>query len=274
MKALIVEDEPRAQRVLENLLRTHFPEMDIIGLTASVRETVGWLADHRPDVIFMDVELSDGNCFDIFAQVKVDAHVVMTTAYDNYAVKAFEVNSVDYLLKPVEVEDLRRAVGRVSERMGTDGGIDFAKVLEAFRQAQKGEELSAPDGVQGAVQGTAPAAGKHREKFLIRLNDRIVPVSVHDIAYFYSEAKNSYIVTRAGKTFVLDDSLDTIEAALDPKTFFRISRGAIIADNVIDSASKLLGGRLRLSLKPGIPAGTDLTVSRARADAFLAWLEG
>ncbi len=266
MKALIVEDEPRAQRVLENLLRTNFPEVDIIGLTASVKETVGWLADHRPDVIFMDVELSDGNCFDIFAQVKVDAHVVMTTAYDNYAVKAFEVNSVDYLLKPVEVEDLRRAVGRVSERMGADGGIDFAKVLEAFRQAQKGEEVSVP--------GTVHAAGKHREKFLIRLNDRIVPVSVHDIAYFYSEAKNSYIVTRAGKTFVLDDSLDTIEAALDPKAFFRISRGAIIADNVIDSASKLLGGRLRLTLKPGIPSGTDLTVSRARADAFLEWLEG
>ena len=274
MKALIVEDEPRAQRVLQNLLRTNFPEVDIIGLTASVKETVGWLAGHRPDVIFMDVELSDGNCFDIFAQVKVDAHVVMTTAYDNYAVKAFEVNSVDYLLKPVEVEDLRRAVGRVSERIGADGGIDFAKVLEAFRQAQKGEDFSAPGGVQGETPGAVPAAGKHREKFLIRLNDRIVPVSVHDIAYFYSEAKNSYIVTRAGKTFVLDDSLDTIEAALDPKAFFRISRGAIIADNVIDSASKLLGGRLRLSLKPGIPTGTDLTVSRARADAFLAWLEG
>ena len=265
MKALIVEDEPRAQRVLENLLRTHFPEVEIIGLTASVKETVGWLAGHSPDVIFMDVELSDGNCFDIFSQVKVDAQVVMTTAYDNYAVKAFEVNSVDYLLKPVEVEDLQRAVGRVSERLDAGGGIDFAQVLEAFRQAQKGEDLSVP----GAVP-----AGQRREKFLIRLNDRIVPVSVRDIAYFYSEAKNTYIVTRSGKTYVLDDSLDTIESGLDPKAFFRISRGAIVADNVIDSASKLLGGRLRLTLSSGIPAGTDLTVSRARADAFLVWLEG
>ena len=265
MKALIVEDEPRAQRVLENLLRTHFPEVDIIGLTASVKETVGWLADHRPDVIFLDVELSDGNCFDIFSQVPVDAQVVMTTAYDNYAVKAFEINSVDYLLKPIEVEDLKRAVNRVSERLGAGGGVDFKKVLEAFRQAQKGEDLSIP----GAIP-----AGQHREKFLIRLNDRIVPVSVHDIAYFYSEAKNSFIVTREGKTFVLDDSLDAIEAGLDPKAFFRISRGAIVAENVIESASKLLGGRLRLSLKPGLPSGTDLTVSRARADAFLDWLEG
>ena len=248
MKALIVEDEPRAQRVLENLLRTLFPGMDIIGHTASVKETVGWLADHKPDVIFMDVELSDGTCFDIFAQTPVQAQVIMTTAYDSYAVKAFEVNSVDYLLKPVEEEDLRRAVGRITERLAAGApGIDFAKVSESFRP---------------------------REKFLIRLNDRIVPVSVRDIAYFYSEAKNSYIVTRDGKSYVMDDSLDALEAGLDPKAFFRISRGAIIAENVIDSASKLLGGRLRLSLVPGIPSATDLTVSRARADAFLDWLEG
>ena len=212
MKALIVEDEPRAQRALENLLKANFPEVEVIGRTASVKETVDWLAGNRPDVIFMDVELADGTCFDIFAQTPVDAQVVMTTAYDNYAVKAFEVNSVDYLLKPVDVEELKRAVSRVEKRLGAGGPrIDFDAVREAIRP---------------------------REKFLIRLNDRIVPVSVRDIAYF------------------------------------RISRGAIIAENVIDSASKLLGGRLRLTLANGIPAATDLTVSRARADAFLEWLEG
>ena len=255
MKALIVEDEPRAQRALENLLKANFPDVDVIGRTASVKETVDWLADHRPEVIFMDVELADGTCFDIFAQVSVDAQVVivdaqvvMTTAYDNYAVKAFEVNSVDYLLKPVDVEELKRAISRVERRLATGGPrINFDAVREAFRP---------------------------REKFLIRLNDRIVPVSVRDVAYFYSEAKSTFIVTRDGKNYVLDDSLDAIEAGLDPKAFFRISRGAIIAENVIDSASKLLGGRLRLTLKPGIPAQTDLTVSRARADAFLEWLEG
>ena len=262
MKALIVEDEPRARRVLENLLHTHFPEVDVIGLTASVKETVAWLSSNKPDVIFMDVELSDGNCFGIFEAATVDAQVVMTTAYDNYAVKAFEVNSVDYLLKPVEVEDLRRAVGRVSERMRKGyAGLDFPKVLEAFRLAQGGSPASAP-------------AGTYREKFLIRLNDRIVPVHASDIAYFYSEAKNSYIVTRGGMTYVLDDSLDTVEGGLDPKVFFRISRGAIVAESVIESAGKLLGGRLRLTLRRGIPTLTDLTVSRARADAFLAWLEG
>ena len=248
MKALIVEDEPRAQRALENLLKANFPDVEVIGRTASVKETVDWLAGNRPDVIFMDVELADGTCFDIFAQTSVDAQVVMTTAYDNYAVKAFEVNSVDYLLKPVDIEELKRAVSRVAQRLAAGGPrIDFDAVRDAFRP---------------------------REKFLIRLNDRIVPVSVRDIAYFYSEAKSTFIVTRDGKNYVLDDSLDAIEAGLDPKAFFRISRGAIIAENVIDSASKLLGGRLRLTLANGIPTATDLTVSRARADAFLEWLEG
>ena len=165
MKALIVEDEPRAQRALENLLKANFPEVEVIGRAASVKETVDWLAGNRPDVIFMDVELADG-----------------TTAYDNYAVKAFEVNSVDYLLKPVDVEELKRAVSRVEKRLGAGGPrIDFDAVREAIRP---------------------------REKFLIRLNDRIVPVSVRDIAYFYSEAKSTFIVTRDGKNYVLDDSLD------------------------------------------------------------------
>ena len=134
MKALIVEDEPRAQRALENLLKANFPEVEVIGRAASVKETVDWLAGNRPDVIFMDVELADGTCFDIFAQTSVDAQVVMTTAYDNYAVKAFEVNSVDYLLKPVDVEELKRAVSRVEKRLGAGGPrIDFDAVREAIR---------------------------------------------------------------------------------------------------------------------------------------------
>ena len=266
MKALIIEDEPRAQKNMENLLLTLFPDVQVIGITGSVRESLDFLDSHDPDVIFMDVELSDGNCFDIFAKREIRSQVVMTTAYDNYAVKAFEVNSVDYLLKPIETEDLKRAVSRVRERLAQqrEGGIDFRKVLEAFQSAQ-GEE---PQSWSNSEPGAA------REKFLIRLNDRIVPVRTDEIACFYSEAKNTYIVTRAGRTFVLDDSLDSLEGSLDPKSFFRISRGTIIAESVIDTVSKLLGGRLRISLKPGIRVDADLVVSRARADAFLDWLQG
>ena len=267
MKALIVEDEPRAQRILENLLRTHFPEVQVAGITSSVKETLAWLERNSADVVFLDVELSDGNCFDLFARTEISAQVVMTTAYDNYALKAFEVGSVDYLLKPIEVEDLQRAMERVKARLGeVPAKVDFQRILEAFQA-----EARAAEGPAGTP---SPAPAHPKDRFLIRLNDRIVPVNVHDVAYFHSEAKNSYIVTRDNLTYVLDDSLDTIEAGLPPKEFFRISRSCIVAENVIDSVSKLLGGRLRITLKPGITATADLTVSRARADSFLSWLEG
>lgn len=112
MKVLIVEDEPMAQANLSRTLQKYYPDLEIVGMTSSVSGTVEWLKSHNPDIIFMDVELSDGDCFSIFRQINIDAKIVMTTAYDSYAVKAFEVNSVDYLLKPIEKEDLDRAVQR------------------------------------------------------------------------------------------------------------------------------------------------------------------
>ena len=243
MRALIIEDEPRAQKNMLALLESNFPEVEVMGVTGSVLSTLEWLEEHKeslPDVIFMDVELSDGNCFDIFAKTNLRVPVIMTTAYDSYAVKAFEVNSLDYLLKPVEVEDLRRALSRVKA---------------------------------GEVDPPPQAVSAPKEKFLIRLNDRIVPVHTRDIAYFYSEAKNSYIVTRENRKYVLDDSLDAIEQSIPRDGFFRISRSCIIAESVIESVSKLLGGRLRISLVHGLDNNTDLTVSRARVDSFMSWLE-
>lgn len=246
MNAIIIEDEPIARQMLESLLERHFPDIKVIDTAASVRDALSCLERHNgttapaPDVIFMDVELSDGTCFDLFDRLNpLPAPVIMTTAYDHYAVKAFEVRSLDYLLKPIEVEDLQRALSRLEDRP------------------------AAPE--------AGPAVPK--EKFLIRLNDRIVPVPVKDIAYFYSESKSSYIVTQQNRTYVLDDSLDALEASLDPKAFFRISRNCIVAETAIESVSKLLGGRLRISLQRGIDAATDLTVSRARVTAFLTWLE-
>lgn len=252
MNAIIIEDEPKARQMLESLLERHFPEITVVGTAASVRDALTCLDLHdgikapAPDVIFMDVELSDGTCFDLFARRTLPAPVIMTTAYDHYAVKAFEVHSLDYLLKPIDVEDLQRALSRVGER--------------------RAEDLSH---VQEALQAAPP-----KEKFLIRLNDRIVPVPVKDIAYFYSESKSSFIVTKQSRSYVLDDSLDALEESLDPKAFFRISRNCIVSEGAIESVSKLLGGRLRISLQRGIDATTDLTVSRARVGAFLAWLEG
>ena len=247
MKALIIEDELRAREHMTNLLKTNFPSVEVVGAVGSVKDSLAWLGSHEaPDVIFMDVELSDGSSFDIFTQTDVPAPVVMTTAYDQYAVQAFEVNAVDYLLKPINLADLQRAIGRVASGEAVKPSGDAIRSL--IEQVRK-------------------------EKFLIRLNDRIVPVRTTDIAYFYSEAKNSYIVTTGGSSYVMDESLDAIAGNLDPAGFFRISRSCIISEGAIDSISRLMGGRLRISLRPGLPSLTDFTVSRARVDGFMEWLE-
>lgn len=245
MKALIIEDEPRARAHMQKLLSDNFPAVEVVGAIGSVKDSLEWLGTHpAPEVIFMDVELSDGNSFEIFSQMEVPCPVIMTTAYDQYAVHAFEVNAVDYLLKPIEVSELRRAISRVAAG-----------------------EAAKPSAIRSLM------AQARKEKFLIRLNDRIVPVRTSDIAYFYSEAKNSYIVTLNGSSYVTDDSLDALAESVAPDAFFRISRSCIISEGVIDSVSRLMGGRLRITLRHGIPSLTDLTVSRARVDGFLEWLE-
>ncbi len=260
-RAFIIEDEPRARAYLTKLIETNFPDIRIVGSAGSVRESVEFLERKggETDLLFMDVELSDGNCFDIFQRTEVRPAVIMTTAYDNYAVKAFEVNSVDYLLKPIEMEDLRRAVLRAGERIrAKQEGTDFSRIMDALKLLREGD---------------AGAAAPKKEKFIIRLNDRIVPVGVREIAYFYSESKNSFLVTLGDLSYVIDDSLDAVENQLDPGAFFRISRSCIISSNAIESVSKLFGGRMKISLVKGVGSRTDLTVSRARVVPFMNWLE-
>jgi DNA-binding LytR/AlgR family response regulator len=251
MKVLIVEDEPMARSLLARTLQENFSDIEIIGETASVKETVAFLGSHEPDVIFMDVELEDGNCFEIFRQTDVKAHVVMTTAYDNYAVKAFEVNSVDYLLKPIGLAELKRAVER----------------------CRKGEDSTIKNILSALSMGKEDKPG-YREKFLFHVGDKIVPVMSSDISVIYSESKGTYASTKDGRSFVVDSSLDAIEGEMDPKKFYRISRGCIVAKDSVESATKLFGGRLRLTLKEGVADvhSIDLTVSRARSEGFLDWL--
>ena len=247
MKTLIIEDELRAREHMIHLLLDNFPSVEVVGAVGSIKDSIAWLGAHEaPDVIFMDVELSDGSSFDIFTQIDVPSPVVMTTAYDQYAVQAFEVNALDYLLKPINLKDLQRAIARITSGEAIKPSNEVVRNL--INQVRK-------------------------EKFLIRLNDRIVPVRTTDIAYFYSEDKNSFLVTRSGSSYVLDESLDALAGSLDPAEFFRISRSCIISESVIDSVSKLMGGRLRISVRRDIPANKDFTVSRARVDDFLSWLE-
>lgn len=256
MKVLIIEDELMARKSLRKTLDTNFPDLEVVGECGSVAESVAWLKDRGddPDVIFMDVELSDGECFEIFRQVDVKAHVVMTTAYDNYAIKAFEAGSVDYLLKPIDIGPLRRAVERCRQ---ASGGLDVDRILGALNRYK--------------------AEPGYKERYLVQFNDRIVPVKTSDIAFFYSEDKNNHVVTHDGAVYIVDSTMDSLMDGLDPERFFKISRGCIFAKDAVQSVTKLVGGRLRViptvTLSRNLGPAPDLTVSRSRCEEFLEWLE-
>ncbi len=249
-KVLIVEDEIMAQKSLIRVLSQHFPDMSVVGTTTSVKNTVAWLKEptNKADIIFMDVELSDGVCFEIFRQVEITAKVIMTTAYDSYALKAFEAGSIDYLLKPVDQTALKRAVARC--RM-SGGQIDIEALMKAMGNQENKKD--------------------YKERYIIRFNDRIIPLQTSEIAFVYSEDKNNYLVTFNGHKYIIDSSLDVINEELNPDEFFRISRSCIVSMKAIKSIIKQAGGRLRIVSDPEPPF--EMTVSRSRVDDFLVWLE-
>ena len=253
MNVLIIEDEIMAQKSLTRALTQNFPDMNIIAYLDSVMGAVGWLRENGNsiDIIFMDVELSDGVCFEIFKQIEIKAKVIMTTAYDSYALKAFEAGSVDYLLKPIEAEPLKRAVARC--RMG-GGGVDVEVLL---RMLEGGQQRKFTKG--------------YKERYIVRFNDRIIPLNTSDIAYVYSEEKNNYLTTFDDKHYIIDSSLDVMNEDLNPENFFRISRSSIVSMKSIKSITKQPGGRLRIDTNPAPPY--EMTVSRSRVDDFLNWLE-
>lgn len=250
MRVLIVEDEIMAQNSLIRVLSQNFPDLNVVGTTTSVKGAVSWLKDpeNSADIIFMDVELSDGVCFEIFRKVEVKSKVIMTTAYDSYAMKAFEAGSIDYLLKPIEITDLKRAVARC--RM-SGGNFDYEALAKAL--------------------GMGAAKKDYKEKYIVRFNDRIVPLQTSNIAFVYSEEKNNYLTTFDGERYIIDSSLDVINDELNPNLFFRISRGCIVNTKAIQSIIKQAGGRLLIKSNP--PASFEMTVSRSRVDDFLKWLE-
>lgn len=250
MKALIIEDELMAQKSLIRALAQNFSDIEVVGTVTSVKGAVAWLKDasNHADIIFMDVELSDGICFEIFRQVDVSSKVIMTTAYDSYALKAFEAGSVDYLLKPIDSDHLKRAISRC--RM-SGGRIDVEALTKAIEETSRKKD--------------------YKERYIVRFNDRIVPLHTSNIAYVYSEDKNNYLVTFDNQKYIIDSSLDVIVDELDPEHFFRISRGCIISMKAIDTIIKQPGGRLRIAARPN--PSFEMTVSRSRVDDFLTWLE-
>ena len=255
IKVLIVEDEIPAQITLKKLIDKCCQDSQIVMTRTSVNSTVKWLEENPngADVIFMDVELSDGICFEIFEKVKISANVIITTAYDNYAITAFKINSLDYLLKPIVEEELQRAWKRCVERIEAHHEPNIEALLDIVSKVGNQTEK------------------EYKKRFIVKAGEKIVIIPVDDIAYCYSEDKSTYAVCRNGTRRLLDYSLDTVQEMLDPKLFFRISRSCIVSINSIENISKHLGTRLKLQLNP--KADEDVVVSRSRTSDFLEWLD-
>ena len=255
IKVLIVEDEIPAQINLRKLIDKYCPDSRIVMTLSSVRSTIKWIEENPEgaDVIFMDVELSDGVCFDIFEHVSITAEVIITTAYDNYAVNAFKINSVDYLLKPIEESELQRAWERCRERLEQRTSPNIERLIDIVSRAG------------------APKDKEYKKRFIVKTGEKIIIIPIDDIAYCYSEDKSTYAICRNGTRRLLDYSLDTVQEMLDPKLFFRISRSYIVSINSIENISKYPGTRLKLQLAPR--SDDDVVVSRSRTSDFLDWLD-
>lgn len=254
-KVLIIEDEIPAQANLQRAITKYCPDLEVVATRSSVQGAVAWLQEptHRADIIFMDVELEDGMCFDIFHQTEVQGKVIITTAYDSYAVKAFRVNSVDYLLKPIDHEQLQAAVERCRMELTNEASVPFD--IEALRRVLHTEATPA-----------------YKKRFVVKYGDRLTVIDVAQVAYIYAEDKSTHLVTTEQRRYILDDSLDTVSEALDPQRFFRISRNCTVAVEAITAISKHPSNRLKVTLQP--KPDFEVFVSRSRTNDFVAWLEG
>ena len=241
MKAAIIEDEPLAIAELENLLGEVAPDVRIVARLDSVAESVRWLRDNSADLLFMDIHLGDGQSFDIFEEVKITAPVIFITAYDEYALKAFKFQGVDYILKPFDREELRRALRKVATL------------------AAAGEPLP-------------PAVASYQERFLVSLGAKMKSVAADDVAYFMADGKYLLLFTRDGQNYILDSTISAIEGKLNPARFFKVSRKFIISYSSIREMVRYSNSRVRIHLSPSPPDGVEVVVSADRLPDFKRWL--
>ena len=253
MKAVIVEDEIVAAQNLQRLIAQVSDDVEIIAVLQSIEESVEWFsANPNLDVVFMDIHLSDGSSFSIFEKVKIQAPVIFTTAYDEYALKAFEVNSIDYLLKPINIKNLERAIEKFSRLGGTkpDNEDVIADMLSMFQKEKT----------------------VYKSNFLIPHKDKFIPLSVSDIAYIYSENRIAKIVTLDNRTFHENSSLDEMQRQIDPSGFFRANRQFIISHRAIKEIAVWFDSKLSVNLVVDVPE--KIIVSRTRVTEFKDWYSG
>lgn len=250
MKALIIEDEILASKHLQQVL-DEAGEIKVITVLESISETVDWFRTNpEPDIVFMDIHLADGSAFEIFNKIKITCPIIFTTAYDEYALKAFKVNSVDYLLKPIEVGDVQAALKKLQRFSGSD---------------------SLKESLNNLIT-TYTKTSKYRKHFLIPAKgDKLIPVQTIDLAFFYIDAGIVKAYSFDGKTYNFDLTLDELTEKLDPVSFFRANRQFIISRTAIKDIDLWFNSRLSVNLKIAVPE--KILISKARISEFKNWFQ-
>ena len=254
MRVVIIEDEYPAAERLEKLLQRVSEDIRLVATLDSVEEAVRWLSHHpAPDLILSDIQLSDGLSFEIYERVLIKSPIIFTTSYDEYAIRAFKLKSIDYLLKPIKYEELVRAIDKYRTLRDEFSGDDQTARLEQLLDDLVGSERS------------------HKKRFLVKKNEQFIPITDEEIAYFRTEHELVYLTTRANKKYVVDYTLEQLESLLSPTRFFRINRQFILNMATIQQIHTYFSSRLKLKLHPA--PDEEVIVSKGKVKGFKAWLE-
>jgi len=249
MNVLIIEDESLAADKLELMLKEVNPAISVMCKIGSIEESVKWLYQQTADLIFLDIQLSDGISFSIFEQITINTPIIFTTAYDQYAIKAFQLNSISYLLKPIRKNDLAESLKKY-QNLKSAFSIDFDMLL-------------------ANIQGREP---DFKKRFLIQTGEKIRKIEVSEIAFFYVLEKGVYMRTFSGNSYSVEFTLDKLETILNPSSFFRINRKYLVNINSIANMVAYSRGRVKLELKPKADDELDTIVSIDRSADFRKWL--
>lgn len=251
MNIIIIEDEKPSARRLQRMLSALNMETDV--MLHSVEESIDWFKNNKhPELIFLDIQLSDGLSFEIFEAIDIKSSVIFTTAYDEYALQAFKLNSIDYLLKPIDEDDLKKAVEKFNERIPKQQSVtlDFNDIKKLL---------------------VNPIEREYKKRFSVKVGQHLKLINSDDIECFYSENKGTYVFTNEGRNYLLDSTLEQIEAELEPKTFFRVSRKFFVNINAIKDMISYTNSRLQVKLNTFNEQ--DIIVARERVKDFKDWLE-
>lgn len=249
MNVIIIEDEIYAVKRLTKLLLGLIPDVNIVTVIDEVDIAIKWFQENEhPDVIFMDIQLADGFSFEIFKHVKITSSVIFTTAFDQYALEAFQVNGIDYLLKPLDTEKLNNAIAK-TQKIVQNTTIDYSKIT-TYLQKEK---------------------NKYKERFLVKNGKNISFVSINDISYFISESSYTFIFTKTGNKYIAENTLEEVMGKIDPSKFFQINRKIIVGLTSISKIHNYFNQRFKLNLSPETDA--DAIVSRNRSKKFMDWLD-